>query len=69
MVEKAKKFWYSLNSRTKKIIKTFFEAGIAYILTSFASSAVGLDKESVKILIVSAIAAGISAVMNLNDKE
>ena len=68
IMESIKNFWNGLSSRTKKIIKTFFEAGIAYILTYLGSNAIGLDKESIKILIVSALSAGISAVLNITDK-
>ena len=69
IMESIKNFWNGLSSRTKKIIKTFFEAGIAYVLTYLGSNAIGLDKESIKILIVSALSAGISAVLNITDKE
>ena len=68
IMESIKNFWNGISSRTKKIIKTFFEAGIAYILTYLGSNAIGLDKESIKILIVSALSAGISAVLNITDK-
>ena len=68
ITEAIKNKWYGLKSRTKKIIKTFFEAGIAYVLTYLGSNAIGLDKESVKVLIVSALSAGISAVLNITDK-
>lgn len=67
-METIKNFWNGLSSRTKKIIKTFFEAGIAYVLTYLGSNAIGLDKESIKLLIVSALSAGISAVLNITDK-
>lgn len=67
-METIKNFWNGLSSRTKKIIKTFFEAGIAYVLTYLGSNAIGLDKESIKVLIVSALSAGISAVLNITDK-
>lgn len=69
IMESIKNFWNGISSRTKKIIKTFFEAGIAYILTYLGSNAIGLDRESIKILIVSALSAGISAVLNITDKE
>lgn len=69
IMESIKNFWNGISSRTKKIIKTFFEAGIAYILTYLGSNAIGLDKESIKLLIVSALSAGISAVLNITDKE
>lgn len=69
IMESIKNFWNGISSRTKKIIKTFFEAGIAYVLTYLGSNAIGLDKESIKILIVSALSAGISAVLNITDKE
>lgn len=68
IMESIKNFWNGISSRTKKIIKTFFEAGIAYVLTYLGSNAIGLDKESIKILIVSALSAGISAVLNITDK-
>lgn len=68
VMKKVKNFWLNLSSRTKKIIKTFFEAGIAYIITYVGSNAIGLDKESIKVLIVSALSAGISAVLNITDK-
>lgn len=68
IMEGIKNFWNGISSRTKKIIKTFFEAGIAYVLTYLGSNAIGLDKESIKILIVSALSAGISAVLNITDK-
>lgn len=67
-METIKNFWNGFSSRTKKIIKTFFEAGIAYVLTYLGSNAIGLDKESIKLLIVSALSAGISAVLNITDK-
>ena len=67
-METIKNFWNGLSSRTKKIIKTFFEAGIAYVLTYLGSNAIGLDKESIKMLIVSALSAGITAVLNISDK-
>lgn len=67
-METIKNFWNGLSSRTKKIIKTFFEAGIAYVITYLGSNAIGLDKESIKLLIVSALSAGISAVLNITDK-
>ena len=31
MIKKIKSFWNGLSSRTRKIIKTFIEAGLAYI--------------------------------------
>lgn len=67
-METINNFWNGLSSRTKKIIKTFFEAGIAYVITYLGSNAIGLDKESIKVLIVSALSAGISAVLNITDK-
>ena len=67
-METIKNFWNGLSSRTKKIIKTFFEAGIAYVITYLGSNAIGLGKESIKMLIVSALSAGISAVLNITDK-
>lgn len=68
ITESIKNFWNGLTSKTKKIIKTFVEAGIASALTLLSSNAIGLDKDGVKILIISVLSAGLSAVMNLSDR-
>lgn len=63
-----KEFWNKLSNRSKKIIKTFFEAGLAYIATHITTTALNLDKEGIKLLIISFVGAGLAAVFNINDK-
>lgn len=66
-METVKNAWCKLRSRTKKVIKTFVQAGAAYVATYLTASAADLDSEAIKALILSALAAGLAAVMNIND--
>lgn len=69
MINKCKSIWANLSSRSKKIIKTFVEAGLASALTFISSDVLGLNKDSVKVLVISSISAGISAVLNIKNEE
>lgn len=49
-----------------RIVKTFFQAVISALVVFLADGVDFTNKEAVKTLIVGVIAAGISAVMNIN---
>lgn len=69
MIKKIKSFWNGLSSRRRKIIKTFIEAGLAYIGAYLATGALDWNSSAIMALLVSAIGAGLAAVFNIKDKE
>ena len=57
MIKKIKSFWNGLSSRKRKIVKTFIEAGLAYIGAYLATGALDWNSSAIMALMYPTIRA------------